>query len=309
MSLEDGLDLEEFKNREEIDTREEILDKLMKKKNEAVKYFGKVKKNPHTLLKRKTLWKVDRQGEDLGILPNTNSELFSAFDEEAGLEQVDDEATEEAKFSDPKALEEVIQSELVGLDGRSLSNLMEEAVHGAYLDIQNSESVMAMGTESMRPSNSSKLKQPLERSRSFAAKVSMQIGNQIGFEEEECIFVLRTTALFLIATTFQAINVLMVVVCGILMATSVSFSDLVANFISIEVIVRVPEAIPKLLMIKDQSPERKEFKLGGLVNEKYKNREKTIRVFVYICFLIVSWVTYSYTYRFCKDNYMRRTQK
>ena len=49
--------------------------------------------------------------------------------------------------------------------------------------------------------------------------------------------------LVMIAVTLQFINFLLVVTVGVLMGTSENFTSLVGNFISIEVLVQVPEGI------------------------------------------------------------------
>lgn len=111
--------------------------------------------------------------------------------------------------------------------------------------------------------------------------------------------VVEAILLFMLTFFFQLVNVFLIVTVGITMATATSFTSLVSNFISIEVLIRVPEVIPQVLKLKDRSPHRYN---RGFFSEDFKLHPKTMqntRFAVYAFFIIAIDVTYGAVLSWC----------
>lgn len=65
-----------------------------------------------------------------------------------------------------------------------------------------------------------------------------------------------------VSAMLQLSNLLLLVVIALIMGNSLTFSELIARFISVEVVIRVHEVVPRVLKIRDKSPHA--FNLSGL---------------------------------------------
>jgi hypothetical protein len=142
-------------------------------------------------------------------------------------------------------------------------------------------------------------------------------------------YVYATTAtsylyLVVISSLLQLSNILLLLVIGLMLGNSLTFTDLITKFISIEIVIHIHEIIPQVLKIRDKSPhsfnksgidleldlENKGIlKYGRIVPAKdnkkeiYRTSAKYHKNIIFWCFFIFVYVIFLIVLYSCKNKY------